>query len=162
MINIPPLRLQAPSVDQWLACSPLDPRFVGSILTEVDGFLRVLKIRSTTSVPCRRFTACKRTLHAWIEMFLLPACQMALAVTSGLSWTCAVSGLVTHYFNLRKEAPMLHVGATGTNNNNNTIESYVGMDAYLHAFLNSGRQKIFLNRYWPMLYGVVLEIKHLT
>jgi hypothetical protein len=42
----------------------------GSIPTEVDGFLRVIKIRSTTSfagevkasVPCRIFTACKRTL----------------------------------------------------------------------------------------------------
>jgi hypothetical protein len=63
-------------------------------------FLRVIQIRSTTSfggevkpsVPCRRFTACKR-----IEMFckqnlaaishpsLLIACQMALAITSGLS-----------------------------------------------------------------------------
>jgi hypothetical protein len=39
-----------------------------SIPTEVNGFLRVIKIRSTTSfggeikpsVPCRRFTACKR------------------------------------------------------------------------------------------------------
>jgi hypothetical protein len=44
---------------------------------EVDVFLRVIKIRNTTSfggevkpsVPCRRFTACKRTLRAWIEMF---------------------------------------------------------------------------------------------
>jgi hypothetical protein len=56
---------------------------------------------------------------------LLTACQMALAVTSGLSWTSAVSGLVTHYINahdhrnLRKEAPMLHVGATGQTYNNN-------------------------------------------
>ena len=56
----------------WLACSPLDPRFAGSIPAEVDGFLRVIKIRSTTSfggevkppVPCRRFTACKRTVRA--------------------------------------------------------------------------------------------------
>jgi hypothetical protein len=54
---------------------------------------------------------------------LLTACQMALAVTLGLSRTCVVSGLVTHYINvhdhrnLRKEAPMLRVGATGTNNN---------------------------------------------
>jgi hypothetical protein len=53
---------------------------------------------------------------------------MALAVTSGLSRTCAVSGLVTHYINghdhryLRKEAPVLHVGATGTNNNMNGWE----------------------------------------
>jgi hypothetical protein len=39
---------------------------------EIDGFLRVIKIRSTTSfggevkplVPCRKFTACKRTLRA--------------------------------------------------------------------------------------------------
>jgi hypothetical protein len=54
---------------------------------------------------------------------LLTACQMALAVTSGLSRTCAVNGLVTHYINahdhrnLRKEATMLRVGVTGTNNN---------------------------------------------
>jgi hypothetical protein len=27
----------------------VDPRFAGSILAEVDGFLRVIKIRSTTS-----------------------------------------------------------------------------------------------------------------
>jgi hypothetical protein len=41
------------------------------------GILEVIKIRSTTSfggevkpsVPCRRFTACKRTLRALIEMF---------------------------------------------------------------------------------------------
>jgi hypothetical protein len=40
-----------------------------------DGFFRVIKIRSTTSfggevkpsVPCRRFTACKRSLRAGIE-----------------------------------------------------------------------------------------------
>jgi hypothetical protein len=55
-----------------IVLSPLDPRFSGSIPTEGDGFLRVIKIRSTTSfggevkpsVPCRRFTACKRTLRA--------------------------------------------------------------------------------------------------
>jgi hypothetical protein len=54
-----------------LSHSPLDPSFAGSIPTEVDGFLRVIKIRSTTSfggevkpsVPCRRFTACNRTLR---------------------------------------------------------------------------------------------------
>jgi hypothetical protein len=41
----------------------VDPRFAGSIPTEGDGFLRVIKIRSATSfggevkpsVPCRRF-----------------------------------------------------------------------------------------------------------
>jgi hypothetical protein len=32
-----------------LVVSVLDPRFAGSIPTEVDGFLRVIKIRSTTS-----------------------------------------------------------------------------------------------------------------
>jgi hypothetical protein len=66
-----------PVVTIHSACSPLDPRFAGSIPAEVDGFLRVLKIRSKTSfggevkpsVPCRRFMACKRTLRAWIEMF---------------------------------------------------------------------------------------------
>jgi hypothetical protein len=55
---------------------------------------------------------------------LLTACQMALAVTSGVSRTCAVSGLVTHYINahdhrnLLSEVSMVRVGATGTNNNN--------------------------------------------
>jgi hypothetical protein len=46
-------------------CSPLDPRFMGSNLAEVDGFLRVIKIHSTTSlrrevkpgVPCHTFVA---------------------------------------------------------------------------------------------------------
>jgi hypothetical protein len=54
-------------------------------------FLRVIKIRSTTSfggevkpsVPCRRFTACKRPLRVISHPSLLTACQMALAVTSG-------------------------------------------------------------------------------
>jgi hypothetical protein len=48
------------------------PKVAGSIPAEVDGSLRVIKIHSTTSfrgevkpsVPCRRFTACKRTLRA--------------------------------------------------------------------------------------------------
>jgi hypothetical protein len=56
-----------------VACLQLDPRFAGSSPAEDDGFLGVIKIRSTTSfggdvkssVPCRRFTACKRTLRAW-------------------------------------------------------------------------------------------------
>jgi hypothetical protein len=55
-----------------VACLPLDPRFAGANPAEDDGFLRVIKIRSTTSfrgevkssVPYRRFTACKRTLRA--------------------------------------------------------------------------------------------------
>jgi hypothetical protein len=53
-------------------CLPLDPRFAGSNPAEKDGFLRVIKISSTASfggevkpsVPCRIFTACKRTLQA--------------------------------------------------------------------------------------------------
>jgi hypothetical protein len=84
----------------------------GSIPTEIGGFLRVIKIRSTTSfggevkpsVSCRRFTACKRNLRAWIEMFrkqnltaishpsLQTACQMALEVKLGLSWTARPVG----------------------------------------------------------------------
>jgi hypothetical protein len=76
------MHYKSPLVDQWLVCSPLDPRFAGSIPTEVDGFLRVIKIRSTPSfggevnpsVPCRRFTACKRTLRAWIKMLRKPNC----------------------------------------------------------------------------------------
>jgi hypothetical protein len=48
----------------------VDARFAGSNVAEDDGFLKVIKIRSTTSfggevkpsVPCHRFVACKRTL----------------------------------------------------------------------------------------------------
>jgi hypothetical protein len=55
-----------------VVCLPLDPRFAGSNPAEGDGFLRVIKIRSTTSfkgevkpsVPGYRFMACKRTLRA--------------------------------------------------------------------------------------------------
>jgi hypothetical protein len=60
-----------------VACLPLHPRLAGSNLAEDDGFLRVIKIRSTTSfggevkssVPCR-FTACKITLRAWKRCFV--------------------------------------------------------------------------------------------
>jgi hypothetical protein len=53
-----------------VACLPLDPRFAGSNPVEDDGLLRVITIRGTTSfggevkpsVPCHRFTACKKTL----------------------------------------------------------------------------------------------------
>jgi hypothetical protein len=53
-----------------LVCLPPDLRFAGSNPGEDDGFLRVIKIRSTTSfggevkpsVPCRRFTAFKKNL----------------------------------------------------------------------------------------------------
>jgi hypothetical protein len=53
-------------------CLLLDSRFTGSNPTKDDGFLGVIKIRSTTSfggeekpsVQCSRFTACKRTLRA--------------------------------------------------------------------------------------------------
>ena len=53
----------------WLSYLPLDPRFMGSNLAEVDGFFQSIKVLSMTSfgrevkpcVPCLRFTACKRT-----------------------------------------------------------------------------------------------------
>jgi hypothetical protein len=54
----------------------LDPRFEGSNPAEDDGFLRVIKITTSfggeekPSVPCRRFTACKRTLRAWNRCFV--------------------------------------------------------------------------------------------
>jgi hypothetical protein len=55
-----------------VACLPQDPKFMGSNSAEDDGFLRAIKICSTTSfggevkpsVPCHRFMACKRTLQA--------------------------------------------------------------------------------------------------
>jgi hypothetical protein len=64
-----------------------------------DGFLRVIKIRRTTSfggevkpsVPCRRFTACKRTFGheeepvVSVSQIQAISRQMVLAVTSGLS-----------------------------------------------------------------------------
>jgi hypothetical protein len=92
---------------------PLDPRFAGSNLAEDDGFLRVIKIHSTTSfggevklsVPCRRFMACKRTLWAWKRCFVSKSqwpcfspmslllrylmALMILADESGLSRNCA-------------------------------------------------------------------------
>ena len=61
------LWLSTPMV-QWLSYSPLDPRFVGSIPAEVEGFFQGVKILSMTSFrrekpwfPCHRFKACKRT-----------------------------------------------------------------------------------------------------
>jgi hypothetical protein len=56
---------------------------------------------------------------------------MALAVTSGLSRTCAVSGLVTHYTyahdqrNLRKEALCSTRSDRINNNNNVTVKLFV-------------------------------------
>ena len=56
-------------VVQWLLYSPLDSRFAGSNPSGVDGFFQSVKIPSMISfgrevkpwVPCRRFTARKRT-----------------------------------------------------------------------------------------------------
>ena len=55
-----------------VACWPLVPKFAGSNPAEAVGFLTVKKILSTPSfggevkpsVPCHRFTACKRFLNA--------------------------------------------------------------------------------------------------
>ena len=55
-----------------VACWPLVPKFAGSNPAEDVGFFRAKKILSTPSfggevkpsVPCRRFTACKRFLNA--------------------------------------------------------------------------------------------------
>jgi hypothetical protein len=51
-----------------LATGPTGYCVAGSSRTEAGGFLWVIKIPSTPSVPCRRFTACKRTLHSMSEM----------------------------------------------------------------------------------------------
>ena len=53
----------------WLSYSPLDPKLAGSNPAGVDGFFQNVKILSMTSfgrevkpwVPCRRFTARKKT-----------------------------------------------------------------------------------------------------
>ena len=58
--------------DLEVACWPLVPKFAGSNLAEAVGFFRAKKILITPSfggevkpsVPCRRFTACKRSLNA--------------------------------------------------------------------------------------------------
>jgi hypothetical protein len=58
--------------DLEVACWPSEPKFAGSNPAEAVGFLRDEKILSTPSfgkevklwVPCRRFTACKRSLNA--------------------------------------------------------------------------------------------------
>ena len=54
-----------------VACWPLVPKFGGSNPPEAVGFFRAKKILSSPSfggevkpsVPCRRFTACKRSLN---------------------------------------------------------------------------------------------------
>ena len=61
--------LKSVPVVQWLSYSPLDPRFAGSFPAGVDGCFQSVKTLSMTSfgkevkpwVPCRRFTAHKRT-----------------------------------------------------------------------------------------------------
>jgi hypothetical protein len=58
-----------------LATGPMGLVAAGSGPTEDRGFLWVIKIPSTEvkpSVPCRRFTACKRTLHSMSEMLCPP------------------------------------------------------------------------------------------
>jgi hypothetical protein len=47
-------------------CLPLDSKFLFSNPAEDDGFLSVTSFGGEVkpSVPCRRFTACKRTLRA--------------------------------------------------------------------------------------------------
>ena len=61
-----------------VACWPLAPQFAGSNPAEAVRFLRGEKILSTPSfggevkpsVPCRRFSACKRSLNvAWKSTF---------------------------------------------------------------------------------------------
>jgi hypothetical protein len=55
------VRFDSPSGGLVVACLPQNPRLAGSNPAEDDGFLRVIKIRSTTSfggeekssVPCR-------------------------------------------------------------------------------------------------------------
>ena len=49
-----------------VACWPLVPKFAGSNPAEAVGFFRAKKIGGEVkpSVPCRRFTACKRFLNA--------------------------------------------------------------------------------------------------
>jgi hypothetical protein len=69
---------------------------VSVLPTEGDGFLRVIKIRSTTSfggevkpsVPRRRFTACKRTLRAWIELVILVS-KIQRPFLTQVSWLTA-------------------------------------------------------------------------
>ena len=60
-----------------VACWPLVPKFAGSNPTEAVGFFRAkkypqhtfLRRGSKASVPCRRFTACKRSLNVEVGHF---------------------------------------------------------------------------------------------
>jgi hypothetical protein len=62
--------------DLGVACWPFVPKFAGSNPAEDFGFFKGKKILSTPyfggevkpSVPCRRFTACKRTLECIVEV----------------------------------------------------------------------------------------------
>jgi hypothetical protein len=63
-----------------LAAGPRGLAAVGSGLAEDGGFLWVIKATGRTSfgeevkpsVPCRKFTACKRTLQSMSEIFCRP------------------------------------------------------------------------------------------
>jgi hypothetical protein len=127
----------------------INARFAGSIPTEVDGFLRVIKIRSTTSVggevkpsvPCRRFTACKRTLRAWIEMFRkqnsTAICHPSLltAVTSGLSWTARPVGW----------SPNCHICADQVTSERGGPSPYRAVEPWLLLLL------LYKNKVWKII-----------
>jgi hypothetical protein len=60
-----------------VACLPLDPRFVGSNPAKNDGFLRTIKIRSTTSfrevkplVPCRKILRHVNEPYKYVKWYL--------------------------------------------------------------------------------------------
>ena len=65
------VNLAASVVQRYVACRPLVPKFADTNPAEAVGFFRVKKILSTPRfgrelkpfIPCRRFTACKRSLN---------------------------------------------------------------------------------------------------
>jgi hypothetical protein len=84
----------AASVVLEVACRPLVPKFAGSNPAEAVGFFRAPSFGGEVkpSVPCRRFTACKRSLNA--------------------SWKSGISGKIHRQF-LAHIVPHLATGISG-------------------------------------------------
>ena len=94
-----------------VACWPLVPKFTGSNPAEAVGFFRAKKILSTPSfgregktfVPCRRFTACKRSLNVTWKSGIFRQNSSAISRPSNSSF---------HYWGLWWRHLAVQVGTT--------------------------------------------------
>ena len=118
-----------------VACWPLVPKFTGSNPTEAVGFFRAKKILSTPSfggkvkpsVPCRRFTVCKRSLNAtWSRAFSGKIHRSFLAhvvplLAARISWRRLVAKVGT--FENKKVHKHLHLWPVGPHRRRQAVRS---------------------------------------